>query len=261
LDGRVRFTRDDVERWLNEAMRDDHPPPDLAVQTSTEDVLADEAGVQVHWDPFSADRDGTGTDPGCFRFTFDASHVDELADVASAELLNQVARHLAERWSSQVRTLGVLADVHNGGDEEAVPSAPWIPPRAEIHLPGREPIDVIGPGGRLALYWEHGEIRGRVAMRPVVVPPSDSGVVAWRPPTAVLADLAPAFDETAELEARFGYFEASWLEHQRVIIPAFVFAIESRDAGGGRYRSELIARASYRPHSGLDDAVGQSVLL
>lgn len=240
----MRFTRAELASWLDQQTRG-QPPPALFVDTSSEDRLAEEPGVQVHAYSFSPESRIPKRDPGCFRFTFDTSRREELAyPVDPSAQLKVVARYLRRRWSNDVRSLIVETGDQSGGSEDNVPVNTSVRVSPQVYLPDRDPIDVVGPGGRLALYREHNEIRGRITMRPVDLNISNRASIEWSPVAPILAELENLFSEDAMLEARFGYFEASWLDRQSVIRPAFLLTVDSSESVGSHYRSEFIAPAT-----------------
>lgn len=237
----MRFTRAEVGDWLGNRQAQHPAPPFLLVDRSGADRLAEEPAVLVHR-PSLDPESSSSTDPGCFRFTFDASQLRELGQADTDEPLDAVAEYLTSRWGNDMRTIVAETGGASGGPDDVVPDAGRPRSVPQIRLPGRgAPIDVVGPGGHLALYREHGQIRGRVTMRPVRV---DAAPVTWRPVQSILNELAIVFSNDAEMTGRFGYFELPWLERQEIIRPVFLLTVESHDADEGDSRAEIIVPAT-----------------
>jgi hypothetical protein len=239
----MRFTRAEVGEWLGDR-QDQHPaPPFLLVDRSGEDRLAEEPGVMVHGYSDGPEGRRSGIDPGCFRFTFDTSRLEELGRLGDADQpLDAVADYLTSQWGTDMRTIVAETGGPSGGPDDVVPGVDRPQRVPQVRLPDRAaPIDVIGSGGRLALYREQGEIRGRVTMRPVTV---EATPVTWRSAESILTELALVFSNEADVTAQFGYFEEPWLERQEIIRPVFLLAVESRDPDEGDTRAEIILRAT-----------------
>ena len=242
----MRLSENNISAWLSER-RLNPPPPTIPVDLNAESPVARIRGVA----PGAALWPGR-LDPGCFPFSFDTRAIGLNTDDTRI-WLRAVGQYLHTQVIDDYRQVTIVAETSSGGGDDRVPSALREDPTPKIRPANGGFIDVVGPGGRLTITTQPDGVYGFSALRSLRMSTAVPRGSQWATTAQVMAVLNDYLNQDMEVFPAFGYFEGSWLDHQAVIRPAFIFTIESSADAPTKYRTEIVIAATNDSRSSDDD--------
>lgn len=214
----MRLNQRELVSWLDET-RALGPPPDLLVERRGRDL------VERSIEGLRAMPSFDDLDSGCYSFFIDLSDPERPRRGRSLEA-RSVAAMIAELAPSVHRRVTVEWREAGSGTDREVNALPPRPDGIDSHiiLESGALIPSIGPGGHVFVEERAGTIFGSASVRPFV---EAQGASPWSATADLLGELAQFIGEGLEVTPEFGYYESSWMEHQPVIRPTFVFMIHN----------------------------------